>query len=50
MHWQKMDKELKFIIGFVGLGFLVMVAAMPFFGRAVMSVPAILSFCGISIN
>ncbi|MBL6865298.1 MAG: hypothetical protein ISQ90_10960 [Rhodospirillales bacterium] len=45
-----MDKELKYILFFSGLVFLVFVAALPFFGRVALSMPSLLALCGFNVN
>jgi len=42
--------DRKFILILAGVLILVTAAAAPFFGRAAMIVPSILSFCGINIQ
>jgi hypothetical protein len=43
-----MDKELKYVVIFAGLTFLVFVAALPFFGRVALSMPSLFNLCGFA--
>jgi hypothetical protein len=44
------EMKTKYIIIIVGLGFLILVAALPFFSLVASRMPTLLAFCGITIN
>ena len=44
-----MRKEAKYIFYLTGIGFLVVVAALPFFGRVVVRLPSLMALCGFTV-